>query len=200
LDGAHILEVDVDGVLGDLYTPIEKVINKEYPEANFSFQKDVHSFGMKDLNPQIRARIFELFKDPQIIINEPLYYGAKSFLKQLYKISEKKGCQLVIHTHMMSPQVAIVRKLWLEALIKELNIKKTQIVIDCGDSKTMLHNRNVVVEDCIENLCKSTASVKILRTMPHNNEKTNKELLKDLKYHRCNSYRKILKTIEENVA
>lgn len=192
-----IVELDVDGVIGDLYSPIEKIIRTEFPDKNFRFEKDVKSFGMKGVDPKIKKRIFELFKDPEIIKNEPLYSGCKTFLKKLYAISKKNNFDIVIHTHMLDKYVAEARKTWLESLITSLRLDGVKVVIDCGKEKNMFKGTYYVVEDCIENLKKSDAQIKILLDRPHNNEKTNAGLLDGLICYRCNSYSDILDILSE---
>lgn len=71
-----------------------------------------------------------------------------------------------IHTHMLSEQAAIGRTNWLNKTFGQEH-DRLHFRVDCGNAKSV-SDGDILIEDCLENILKSTAHTKILHCMNHN--------------------------------
>lgn len=167
------LVLDVDGVICDIWTGTENIVNAE--GTNFSFCSDVLDFRMTNLAPILRKNILSLFADPQTFKNalfmpwnfadlgSPNLVRAEDWLN-LFRALRKAGTEIVLHTHVANKQCADERKAWLKTAFGS---ECPEIICDIGDSKSVMKG-DIVVDDCLNNLIQADANIRVLPVLFHN--------------------------------
>lgn len=163
-----IVEIDVDGVLGDMDGSYGSYINHIIPD--FSEEKYIKEWGMPDIQqtyPEAIKIIQNLFRDPSFIKDLNRYDGVEDALYNLYNLVNSHQGEILIHTHIFTTECAIEREKWLRKLEKDSNVK-FNIDISIGNTKQTKVNSMFLIEDKIDNLKKSNAPYKILMSRGHN--------------------------------
>lgn len=172
---AVIVECDVDGVLLNIYKPIEDYLEyKGKPELRgFKFEDRVRSWGMQELG-NLRKDIFELIKRPDLRAKAVWYYGAEDFLYNLYSICMEHNAVLVLNSHESSVDAGRVKLDLLVNLASRLGILPIINVQVSRGSKEMLKSY-ICIDDCVNNLLRSPASYKFVVSACHNRDLRNME-------------------------
>jgi 5'(3')-deoxyribonucleotidase len=77
------IAVDLDAVLGDLVSPILDIINPQYG-LNIQYSDvDEWEYTVKDMN--ISKEISKYLKNPQFVLNLPVWPGARKAVNNLFK-------------------------------------------------------------------------------------------------------------------
>ena len=167
----RLIECDVDGVLLDIWTPVEVYYREK--GVHFSFEEEVKSFGMMELGNR-RREVLNLLCDSEIRKRCIFYNGADSFIAMLVGIVRQRGYSVVLNTHERDKDVAEVKRNLLVAFEKRVGMLvgyDVSGVLGCnigiGGTKEML-NSYVVIDDAIPNLKRSTADYKLLFDRFHN--------------------------------
>ena len=167
------LVLDVDGVICDIWTGTENIVNSV--GTNFSFSSDVHDFRMSDLDPRLRKQVLSLFSDPQTFRNalfmpcnfadlgSPNRVQAEDWLN-LFRVLRKAGTVITLHTHVANKQCADERLAWLRAAFGS---ECPEIICDIGDSKSVMQG-DIVVDDCLSNLIQADTNIRVLPVLFHN--------------------------------
>lgn len=161
----NIIELDVDGVLLDVYTPVEKYLASQ--GLHFSFKDSVRTWGMKETG-NLRPMLLKLLTDAEIRKNADWYDGAVAFVDYLAKLCKRHNYKLVLNTHEFNYEAAKVKVDKLEEL-KSAVSDDFDINVQCGPCKEML-NSYICIDDSLENICRSTAKYPLLFDSFHNTE------------------------------
>ena len=160
-----IVEIDVDCVLLDVYTPVENYLRER--GINFKFADSVRTFGMKETG-QLRSTLLHLLTDADMRRQAEWYNGAKSFVRFLSEYCKYHNYALVLNTHERNYAAAQVKLQKLEELQMETGAC-FESNVQCGGRKEMLHSF-ICVDDCLDNICRSPAEHPLLFNMCHNTE------------------------------
>lgn len=160
-----IVEVDVDGVLLDVYTPVENYLKQQ--GLNFSFEKSVKTWSMKETG-NLRPMLLKLLTDADTRKYAMWYKGAVEFVSALADECKKQGYKLVLNTHEFNIPCANVKVEKLNEL-RELTGADFETNIQCGYKKEMLDSL-VCVDDSLENICRSPSKNPLLFNTFHNTE------------------------------
>lgn len=169
------LVLDVDGVICDIWTGTENIVNSE--GTNFSFRSDVLDFRMTNLAPILRKNILSLFAEPQIFktaLFMPCDFAnidshnhnrvrAEAWLS-LFRELRRAGTEIVLHTHVANKGCADERKAWLKAAFGS---ECPEIICDIGESKAVMRG-DIIVDDCLKNLIQADTQIRILPVLFHN--------------------------------
>lgn len=166
------IECDLDATLADIYTPAEKFIKMEGYE-NFKFS-NVRTYEGKHSGigcPRV-VRLKWLL-EPKIYELAKLYEGAYEFVD---KITSYQNVDFTINSK--SPEKCRVAKtdFFNRVFPKKDNL---HFLLDTSDGIKKMLDADVLIEDCLDNLQRSTANVKILINRSHNALKYNQKY-KDL--------------------
>lgn len=187
-----ILECDVDGVLLDIYTPAEIYFNN-ITDGNFKFANEVKTWGMTELGNR-RGIALESLTNSEVRKGAKFYNGAVEFVRGLCTVTNDRGYEVVLNTVESNSQCAYVKNKILTNFMNEVGRHFT-INIQVGRQKEMLIS-DIVIEDSIPNIERSTARIKLLKDMFHNTSRYN--LIKT-NYVRCNNYRDIFDMVVRNI-
>lgn len=161
----NIVEVDVDGVLLDVYTPVEEHLRRQ--GLRFSFAESVKTWSMKETG-NLRPMLLKLLTDADTRKYANWYSGADIFVKALSDKCNELGYKLVLNTHEFNIPCANVKAAKLKEL-KELTGAKFVSNVQCGYSKEMLDSI-ICVDDSLENICRSPSKDPLLFNSFHNTE------------------------------
>lgn len=161
----NIIELDVDGVLLDVYTPVEKYLASQ--GLYFSFKDSVRTWGMRETGI-LRPMLLKLLTDAEIRKNADWYDGAVNFVEYIARFCKRHNYKLVLNTHESNYAAAKVKLDKLEGLKSEV-IEDFDINVQCGPCKEML-NSYICIDDSLDNICRSTAKHPILFNSFHNTE------------------------------
>lgn len=170
------IECDLDATLVDIYTPAEKFIKMEgYEHFKFS---NVRTYEGKHSGigcPRV-VRLKWLL-EPKIYSTAKLYDGAYEFID---KITSYKDVDFTINSK--TPEKC--RKAKQDFLDRTFPKKSNfHTIIDTSDGVKRMLDVDILIEDCLDNLLRSTANTKILINRSHNDIRYNgkyKELFKEL--------------------
>ena len=172
----RIVECDVDGVLLDIYTPVEEALKRQGIE--FSFKDSVKTWGMKEIGP-LRNTIIPMLLDAELRSQAQWMTGAKDFVKQLSDLCEQLGYTLVLNTHERYYATAKVKLSLLQELAAETEVN-FEINVQCGYVKEMLKSY-ICIDDSLDNIVRSKSKNPLLFNSFHNTELYNG--------YRCNIHR-----------
>lgn len=195
-----LIEIDVDGVLGNIHGSLGPYLTDIYP--GFDGDKHITSWGMKelnDINTSLRPRILKLFNNPEFILNMPVFDGVPKALNSLKKAADKAGFEIIINSNSYKPCIAAKKK-WLQKLLSKASVEILCRVT--SDSVKSMLDSYVVVEDNPDNLKASKAPYKILIRRGHNRFASLKDLGEFKKAFICNDFvdaEKIIESIIENL-
>ena len=159
-----ILELDVDGVVANIHCGLNSYVNEKFG-IDFDGDKDIYTWGMKELDSEVRSYIFSLFGDPEFIRNLKPFNGSLEALKSISaKVNGLGGC-IVFNTNVFKGCVE-ARKDWLSEFLADSGIEAFKIV-KSNKGKDML-NSTIIVDDCFDNIVNSNAKVKVLMRRGHN--------------------------------
>ena len=164
----NIIELDVDGVLLDVYTPVEKYLASQ--GLYFSFKDSVRTWGMRETGI-LRPMLLKLLTDAEIRKNADWYDGAVNFVEYIARFCKRHNYKLVLNTHESNYAAAKVKLDKLEGLKKEVT-EDFDINVQCSPCKEML-NSYICIDDSLDNICRSTAKCPILFNSFHNTEMYN---------------------------
>lgn len=166
-----IIECDVDGVLLDIYTPIEVALEKR--GTPFSFEREVRTWGMTECGGRAKE-LKALLSDPELRSQSHFYIGAIDFLRNLNLICNNRGWVLALNSHEWRIDTANVKAQILDNLrLTYPYLSNVCINISKGTKKEML-NSYIVIDDAIPNIEQSVATHRILYGMFHNTPMYNK--------------------------
>ena len=160
-----IVEIDVDGVLLDIYTPVENYLRQQ--GLQFSFVERVKTWSMKETG-NLRPVLIKLLTDADIRKSANWYPGADIFVKELSDKCREMGYKLVLNTHEFNIPCANVKVEKLKELSEITGVEFVQNV-QCGYRKEMLDSL-ICVDDSLENICRSPAKNPLLYNSFHNTE------------------------------
>lgn len=160
-----ILELDVDGVLLDVYTPVELYLSLN--GQNFSFAENIKTWGMSECGPVVSKELKKLIVDPELRGQATFYNGAIDFLYEIYKYSKQKNMQLVLNSHEFRRDTAKVKQHIIENMLSTSGLSDIKYNISSGLNKEML-NSYICIDDSIPNIETSKAKYRILYGMFHN--------------------------------
>lgn len=166
----NVIECDVDGVLLDIYSPVEQELMNR--GMNFKFDHDVHTWDMKETG-ELRPELLRLLTSPEMRVKACWYSWAGDLAQSLYYLAQNKGWKLVFNSHEVSPDTAGIKSKLLKEFKDCYNLKDAEIIVQCGKSKEMQSNAVICVEDCLPNIIRSQAPIKFLIAHTHNSPKTN---------------------------
>lgn len=189
----RLIECDVDGVLLDIWTPVEAYYRER--GVHFSFEEEVKSFGMMELGNR-RREVLNLLCDSEIRKRCTFYSGSDIFIAMLLGIAVQRRYSVVLNTHERDMAVAEVKRSLLvdfEGRVGRLLGRDVTGVlssnISIGGTKEML-NSYVVIDDAVPNLNRSKADYKLLFDRFHNRY----EVVNGMQ--RVRSYEDVLKWVE----
>lgn len=165
-----VISCDVDGVLLDIYTPIEQWINSF--GYDLDFERDCTTWGMESLG-KLRPLVFSAFANSEIRGKAEWYPYAESLLLALCDFASKQGFQLVLNTHESSLSCADIKFNKCKELISRLGVSNIAVNIQTGGHKLPCKNERICIEDSLPNLIDSPAYLKFLIPHRHNSPKTN---------------------------
>lgn len=180
LNNVFIMEIDVDGVIADIHNGLNSYVSKKFG-IDFSGERDIHTWGMKELDPDVRKYVLQLFNSPEFIGNLKYLDCSLEALILIDIMLRKLGGKIVLNTNINSA-CKEAREDWLKTLIKTSGIK-AECITDSNPVKNMLKDSYIVVEDNAENLRNSNAPYKFLIRRGHNRSVTVEDLIVD----NCNS-------------
>lgn len=160
-----IVEIDVDGVLLDIYTPIELYLYVN--GRSFSFSEKVKTWGMSECGYMYSKELKKLLVDPELRSQAQFYDGALDFVYEMDKYAKRRGMQVVLNSHEYRMDTAKVKQRILEGMISKCGFYDILINISKGFSKEMLDSY-ICIDDAIPNIERSTAKYRILYGMFHN--------------------------------
>lgn len=163
-----LIEIDLDGVIADIYSPVERLIKGE-GYHNFTFD-NVKTYEAKEPNIGCpRVEMNKWFNRPEIYnIIEP-YKGVEELISWLLRNKVK----VVINTK-STIEVEEGKRVWIEALKHRIKDGKIHYIIETSAGlKKMLKNSRVLIEDSLENIRRSPAETKFLISRHHNKKENN---------------------------
>lgn len=169
-----IVEIDVDGVIANIHNGLNKSVSKEFG-IDFNGDRDICTWSMKELDPDVRKFIFSQFSNPDFISGLDYLDCSLEALILIDIMVRKLNGKIVINTNINSP-CREAREEWLKTLIKTSGIK-AECITDSNPSKVMLKDSYIVVEDNADNLRNSTAPYKFLIRRGHNRSVTVEDLV-----------------------
>lgn len=155
-----LIEVDVDGVLLDPYTPAEKWLSAKGYDITF---EKCTSYSLKELGELSKPAKTALIH-PVVRSNSKPYQGAAKFLRQLAAMANEFYWDVVLHSSEFVIECVPIKNRLIDELIEGTPIHKH---IELGP-KHMLKDSFICVEDCLDNLHSSDAPIKICRKQFHN--------------------------------
>lgn len=158
-----ILECDVDGVLFDIWTPVENRL--QYENIDFKFDRDVCTYSMRETGER-RKRLLELLLSADIRKEADFFQGADDFVSSLYEFCKKNDMRLLLNTHELYTDAAVVKGSRIAGLVRRTGIA-CDVNITVGGVKRM-PSSFVVIDDCMDNLLLSPAICRILFDRFHN--------------------------------
>lgn len=161
-----LLELDVDGVIANIHGDLNNKVYEKFGK-HFDGDKDISSWGMKELDPEVRSYILSLFNSPDYIGNLHRIDGTLEALAMIDVKLRELGWYLVFNTNVCKG-CKDVRTVWLDDLIKETGVRATSIVSEKAE-KFMLKS-TIVVDDYVVNLNNSNAQIKVLLRRGHNRD------------------------------
>lgn len=176
-----ILECDVDGVLLNIWEPVEKVLQQRHRNCDFTFEKYVTTFDMSELGVA-KTEVLDLLLSAEIRSKAPFFQGAETFVKELCQLCEKNDMVLVFNTQEKTKQSGEVKRAKMQEFLERVSTlypykeESVYINVQVGGRKEML-NSFIVIDDAIPNLLLSEAKNKLLFDRFHNKEKYNAPLL-----------------------
>lgn len=161
-----IFECDVDGVLLDIYTPVDKYMQRQ--DSSFSCKDRIHTWSMRELGVH-RKPVLDLLLSEQVRNDSDFYPNVDNFILGLCTLAKVNGGLLVFNSHEMLQSSAKVKYKKLKAKLESLGISNDiyTINISCGVKKEMLKSF-VVIDDALPNIEQSSAQNKILFGLFHN--------------------------------
>ena len=163
----RIIEVDVDGVLASIHSAVDPYLQDICP--GFRADERAQSYSMDEfdaIDTRLKTTIFSLFNNPEFIGKLPMFPGTLLALTELNQHLELTGDRLLINTLVCNEVCVAPRKDWLDRVVKSAGIK-FEANVGFSKQKEVL-NSYVTVEDNIDNLIRSKASIKILIRRGHN--------------------------------
>ena len=164
-----IVEVDVDGVLLDIYSPVEQYLSKR--GIPFSFESNVITWGMTECGG-LEKDLKKLLIDPKLRSESTFYPNAVQFVKDIATIAKDRNWRLVFNSHEFRKDTAKIKAKIIEDLISDNNLV-ADYVVSCGVHKEML-NSHICIDDSIPNIEASKAKHRIIFGMFHNTPMYNK--------------------------
>ena len=161
----NIIELDVDGVLLDIYTPVEKYLS--LCGIDFRFERDASSYSLDELG-DLRNPVKKALTDADMRCRALFYDGAVDFLTALCQFADDNGLTVLLHTSEYNAASAAEKKKKLDYLQSKTHIS-FDYIIEKGD-KIMLPNTLICIDDSVDNLKRSNAPIKILYAQFHNKE------------------------------
>lgn len=161
---SKLIEIDVDGVLLDPYTPAEHYLMRNGIRVDFN---KCSTYGLYELGVQRRSAIKALISS-EVRRNSRPYPGAEQFLRQLAAIASEYYWQIVLHTSEFEEACIPVKAKLLRDLTKQLPAQAPVSGNIVLGEKPMFANAFICIEDSVENLERSPAPVKICRSQFHN--------------------------------
>ena len=161
----NIVEIDVDGVLLDVYTPVEEHLRQQ--GLRFSFEKSVKTWSMKETG-NLRPVLLKLLTDADTRKYATWYPGAVEFISVLADKCREQGYKLVLNTHEFNMPCANVKVEKLKEL-RALTGARFETNIQCSYNKEMLDSL-ICVDDSLENICRSPSKNPLLFNSFHNTE------------------------------
>lgn len=166
----RVIDCDVDGVLLDIYTPVEKMLNES--GYDIKFERDCTTWSMQSLG-ELRPLVLTAFTDPNIRVKAEWYSYAESMLMALSKFASQQGFQVILNTHEINPDCANIKYTKCKNIISKLGVRNIGINVQTGGKKVQLENSQICIEDSLPNLIASPAYLKFLIPHRHNSPKTN---------------------------
>ena len=146
--------IDIDEVLAVCIPQAIERYNQEYNQNLTAF--DILGWAGDDV------AWTRYFKDPQFVLNQPVYHGAQQFIKELFR----RSCDIIIMTSVPTCVVA-ERIAWIKRNFPE--IKEQNIII--GKRKEICAV-DVLIDDSAYNVLHSCAKYPILMRQPWNQHVT----------------------------
>lgn len=175
----RIFECDVDGVIFDIWSPVEKILAER--GVDFSFDRDVKTYQMYELG-NLRDEVLRLLLDADVRHRASFFAGADAFVRYLSYYCRSNDFALVFNTHEHNREAAIEKQNRLISFFKESGLTERDYMyqISMADNKEMLKSV-IVIDDCVANLERSDAVCRIIFDRFHNRGET------DMKYERTGS-------------
>lgn len=166
-----VCELDIDGTIADIFTPIEALIKQE-GYANFTFESVLRYDAKNSCIGCPRVVMNKWYYTPDIYnVTEP-YEGAIEFIDWLLEY----GLRVIMNTKCYTKEVGIAKEKWVGEINKKLKHGKVEYIADCHlGAKRMLENANILVEDSLENIKRSNADTKFIFGSHHNKRKHNEK-------------------------
>lgn len=169
----RVIELDVDGVIADIHNGLNNYVYDEF-NVDFNGERDIHTWGMKELDPEIRKFILARFSCPDFISNLDYIDGSIEALIMLDIMVRQLGWEIKLNTNVNSECID-ARKCWLTKMLRETGVK-ADFVVDNNLHKIMLNDSYVVVDDNADNIRNSKAKLKFLIRRGHNRDITQSDL------------------------
>lgn len=166
----RVIDCDVDGVLLDIYTPIEKMLSES--GYDIKFERDCTTWGMQSLG-EVRPLVLTAFTDPNIRAKAEWYPYAESMLMALSRFASQQGFRVILNTHETNPACADIKYTKCKSIISKLGVHNVGINVQVGGKKAQLEDSKICIEDSLPNLIASPAYLKFLVPHKHNSPKTN---------------------------
>lgn len=162
-----IIEIDVDGVLADLFgnKELKKMLKNAYPGWKPEHIKEYNFAHLKQTHPEAYNIIFNSFKNAKYMRGLPAYKGVSEGFTRLDALAQTSKLDICIHTLIFGGMEVIkARKDWLDDLRLPNHVRYQ---ID-HEEKRMFNGSFILVEDSPDNLDRSNATHKILISQSYN--------------------------------
>lgn len=181
MDKRLICEVDIDGTIADIFTPIESLIKREGYE-DFSFNKVVRYDGRVEGVGCPRAVMNKWYEVADVYSMVEPYSGAIEFIDWLLRMK----VLVIANTKCYNTSVRDAKSIWISEINKKLQYGEIEYIADCslGD-KILLNNADIILEDALDNVRRSNAPTKFIIGRHHNKPEYNsqyKQVFEDAYY------------------
>ena len=158
-----LFEIDLHGVIADLYSYIEEqIINEGYKDFSFQNVKNYEVMNSGIGCPKVI--IDKYINSVDSFLNCKPYEGALEFIDW---VKSKPDVDVVIHSFAVNTFIGDAITEWCKQYIPDC-----ELILDIGIAKKMLSS-DVCIEDSLENLSRSVAAIKYIRRQHHNREEYN---------------------------
>lgn len=164
-----VVEIDIDGTLADIYTPIENKIKESYNDFSFDNIKD---YTMKNSGVGCpRVILYKWLNNPEIYKLTQPYKGAI----ELLQFFDKNKVKIVLNSKCENDKLAESKTEWIKLLLEKAGCTADIVLDDSIGSKKMHKEAYITIEDSLGNLKRSYADIKFIVDRHHNKEENNKE-------------------------
>ena len=153
------LEIDMDGVLVDIHSYIEKKVREE-GYSSFSFD-DVKKYDLSGDIGVPRSVVKKYFLSEDVFLNSEPMAGAVEFMAWVKSLPE---VFVTLHTFCASGIVSVKSK-WVA---EHFGLDNLIICADTDVEDKIMLKSDIVVEDCLSNLKASSSPTKVLFSRPYN--------------------------------